>query len=42
MKPVVLITMLLGMGQVALAQRTDLRIQLDVNHLDRITRANAA
>ncbi len=41
MKPVVLITMLLGMGQVALAQRTDLRIQLEVNHLDRITRANA-
>ena len=41
MKPVVLITMLLAMGQVAFAQRTDLRIQLDVNHLDRITRANA-
>jgi beta-fructofuranosidase len=33
--------MLLGMGQVAVAQRTDLRIQLEVNHLDRITRANA-
>ena len=40
-KPVVLITVFLAMAQVGLAQRTGERIEMDVNHLDRITRANA-
>ena len=40
-KPLVLITLFLAMAQVAFAQTTDMRIEMDVNHLDRITRANA-
>ncbi len=41
MKLVVLTTMFLAMAQVGFAQRTNMRIEMDLNHLDRLTRANA-
>ena len=41
MKPVAVIAVLLAMAQAAYAQRTNMRIEMDLDHLDRITRANA-